>query len=80
LSARSERGSALLIVQDTGTGVAPADQERIFEPFFTTRPNGMGLGLAVCRTLLEREGGKLVLARSGPDGSIFEVRLPLAQK
>ncbi|MBR0811038.1 MASE4 domain-containing protein [Bradyrhizobium diazoefficiens] len=79
LSSRSERGSALLIVQDTGPGVAPADQERIFEPFFTTRPNGMGLGLAVCRTLLERAGGKLVLARSGPEGSIFEVSLPLAK-
>jgi signal transduction histidine kinase len=79
LSTRSERGSALLLVQDTGTGIAPADQERIFEPFFTTRPAGMGLGLAICRTLLEREGGKLILARSGPEGSIFEVRLPLAR-
>ena len=79
LSTRSERESALLIVQDTGTGIPPADQERIFEPFFTTRPNGMGLGLAVCRTLLERERGKLVLVQSGSGGSIFEVRWPLAK-
>jgi signal transduction histidine kinase len=68
--------SVLLFVQDTGTGVHPEDQARIFEAFFTTKPAGMGLGLAICRTIVERYEGSLILAKSGPQGSIFEITLP----
>ena len=68
--------SVLLSVQDTGAGVHPQDQGRIFEAFFTTRPAGMGLGLAICRMIVERYEGSLVLAKSGSQGSIFEITLP----
>jgi len=67
----------LLSVQDTGRGVPPQDHDRIFDAFFTTKPAGMGLGLAICRTIIERYGGRLVLAESSPQGSTFEIALPL---
>jgi signal transduction histidine kinase len=69
----------LLSVQDTGTGVLPQDQNRLFEAFFTTKLAGMGLGLAVCRTIIERYGGRLVLAKSSPQGSTFEIALPVVR-
>ncbi|MCG2627522.1 MASE4 domain-containing protein [Bradyrhizobium sp. WYCCWR 13023] len=73
-----ERNSfVLLSVQDTGRGVPPQDHDRIFDAFFTTKPAGMGLGLAICRTIIERYGGRLVLAKSSPQGSTFEIALPL---
>jgi len=68
--------SVLLSVQDSGAGVRPEDQGRIFEAFFTTRPAGMGLGLAICRMIVERHDGTLVLATSGSQGSTFEITLP----
>jgi len=68
--------SVLLSVQDTGAGVHPKDQSRIFEAFFTTRPAGMGLGLAICRMIVERYEGSLVLTKSSSQGSIFEIILP----
>lgn len=70
--------SVRLSVEDTGRGISAADQERIFDAFFTTKPNGMGLGLAICRTIIERHAGKLDLLKSSPRGSIFEISLPLA--
>ena len=69
----------LLSIQDTGTGVSPQDRDRVFEAFFTTKPAGMGLGLAICRTIIERYEGRLVLGTSGPQGSIFEITLPVAR-
>jgi signal transduction histidine kinase len=67
----------VLSVQDNGAGIHPQDQSRIFEAFFTTTPAGMGLGLAVCRRIVERYAGSLVLAEAGPKGSTFEVALPV---
>lgn len=79
IGTRMERHSfVVLFIQDTGTGVPAQDRSRIFEGFFTTRPSGMGLGLAICRTIIERYGGRLVLSKSGPQGSTFEVTLPMA--
>jgi signal transduction histidine kinase len=66
-----------LSVQDTGAGVNLQDQARIFEAFFTTKRAGMGLGLAICRTIAERYQGSLVLAKSDPQGSVFELALPV---
>jgi signal transduction histidine kinase len=76
IGTRIERnGFVLLSIQDTGTGVPPRDRDRVFEPFFTTKPAGMGLGLAICRTIIERYEGRLVLGKSGPQGSTFEITL-----
>jgi signal transduction histidine kinase len=70
----------LLSVQDTGTGVPSQDQDRVFEAFFTTKLAGMGLGLAICRTIIERYGGRLALAKSSPQGSTFEIALPVVER
>jgi PAS domain S-box-containing protein len=65
----------LIAVEDTGPGIAPKDVNRIFDPFFTTKPHGMGMGLAICRSIVEAHGGHLS-ARSAPDrGSVFEIAL-----
>jgi signal transduction histidine kinase len=72
-----QNGFVLLSIQDTGTGVPPQDRNRIFEAFFTTKPAGMGLGLAICRTIIERYEGRLELGKSGPQGSTFEIALPV---
>jgi signal transduction histidine kinase len=65
-------------IRDSGQGVAAEDHERIFNPFFTTKSSGMGLGLSICRTIVEEHGGTLRLTKSGPGGSTFEITLPIA--
>jgi signal transduction histidine kinase len=67
----------LLSVQDSGPGIPLEDQGRIFDPFFTTKSGGMGLGLAICFTVVENHGGKLRLVKSDSGGSIFEVAIPV---
>ncbi len=69
----------LLSIQDTGAGVSLQDRDRVFDAFFTTKPEGMGLGLAICRTIIERYEGRLVLGTSGPKGSTFEITLPVVR-
>jgi signal transduction histidine kinase len=72
--------SVLLSVQDTGPGITTEQSERVFEPFFTTKPAGMGLGLAICRTIVQDHGGSLTLAKTDLGGCIFEMTLPVAAK
>jgi signal transduction histidine kinase len=75
--AKGERG-AVLAVRDRGRGIAPEHRTKLFESFFSTKPNGMGLGLSITRTIVEAHGGR-VWAESGPDdGAVFQVELPLA--
>jgi signal transduction histidine kinase len=75
----SDRHSAVLFyIRDSGPGVAAENYERIFNPFFTTKSTGMGLGLSICRTIIEEHGGTLRLIKSGPGGSTFETSLPIA--
>lgn len=65
-------------IRDSGPGIPDDDRERIFSPFFTTKSNGMGLGLSICRTIIEEHEGTLRLTKSGPAGSTFEIMLPIA--
>lgn len=63
-------------VMDTGPGIDPTKLDNIFDAFVTTKPKGLGLGLAICRMIVERHGGQL-LASSGPEGgALFEIVLP----
>ena len=62
-------------VRDSGNGIAEADVGRIFEPFFTTKPDGLGLGLAISRTIVEAHGGRLLVENAPASGAIFGVLL-----
>jgi predicted ATPase/signal transduction histidine kinase len=63
-------------VSDTGTGLDPEKRHRIFDAFFTTKSNGMGLGLSICRSILESHGGRLWTEPNSPRGSIFHFTVP----
>jgi signal transduction histidine kinase len=62
----------LVSVQDRGRGVAEENAEKIFEPFFSTRPRGTGLGLVICRSIVEAHDGRLWFANAAEGGSIFQ--------
>ena len=64
-------------IEDVGTGIDSQIKERIFEPFFTTKSQGMGIGLFVCRAIVESHGGKLQASANKPYGTIFRVDLPI---
>jgi signal transduction histidine kinase len=70
------QGQAELRVRDTGPGVPAEARARLFEPFFTTRPEGTGLGLALCREIVRQHGGSIELAEGSGPGAEFVVRLP----
>ena len=72
----ADRGRLELAVTDSGEGVAAADFERIFEPFFTTKAHGLGMGLALCRTIVESHGGKLWVEQRPGEGATFRCSLP----
>jgi C4-dicarboxylate-specific signal transduction histidine kinase len=74
--ASARDGSVKLAVLDSGKGIARSELERIFEPFFSRKPNGMGMGLAICRTIVEAHGGRIAARCQAERGSIFEVSLP----
>jgi len=69
-----------VLVSDTGRGVLPEIESRLFEPFVTSKLDGMGLGLAISRTLLQSQGGELRLDESGAGGTRFSVELPLTAR
>ena len=73
-----ESSAVLLTIEDTGTGIDSANESRIFEPFFTTKSKGMGIGLFICRTIVETHGGRLAASRNEPYGTTFQVTLPSA--
>jgi signal transduction histidine kinase len=79
LQVRTEHdgGEAICItVEDTGPGIDPKRSGDIFDAFFTTKPHGMGLGLAICRMIVERHDGKLSVSSADPHGAIFLIKLP----
>lgn len=66
----------MVSVKDTGTGVDPKDIDRIFNPLFTTKSHGMGMGLSICRSIIEAHEGRLWVAPNTPHGTVFHFILP----
>lgn len=71
-----ESGDVQITVEDTGSGIDPSIVDRIFEAFFTTKPRGMGMGLPICRSIIDAHGGRLSGSMRSPYGSNFFVTLP----
>ncbi|WMT73768.1 ATP-binding protein [Bradyrhizobium sp. Ash2021] len=63
-------------VRDTGPGLSPESLSRLFEPFYTTKPEGMGLGLSICRSIIEAHGGRLWAIPCEPQGALFQFTIP----
>jgi C4-dicarboxylate-specific signal transduction histidine kinase len=70
----------LVAVRDTGPGLAPAVEENLFKAFHTTKPNGLGLGLSICRSIVESRGGKMWATANTPRGAVFQFTLPAHSK
>ena len=71
----SEPNGVAVSVEDSGTGIGPENIDRIFDTFFTTKNNGMGMGLAICRSIVELHGGQLSVSPGIPHGSVFHIVL-----
>jgi PAS domain S-box-containing protein len=78
-SERCEPGKIMVTVQDSGPGIEKKNIDRIFEPFFTTKANGTGIGLAICRSVVESHGGRLMASHGHPHGAVFQIVLPLQE-
>jgi two-component system NtrC family sensor kinase len=76
MTAKAHGDGIVVQVEDSGPGIDPRQMDSIFDAFITTKPNGMGLGLAICRMIIERHAGRLSAAPAHPRGSIFQVILP----
>ena len=76
-STLAEPSSVLVAVEDTGTGLDPSAAERVFQPFFTTKSDGLGMGLAICRSIIEAHGGRLGVSPHAPHGADVRFTVPL---
>jgi signal transduction histidine kinase len=70
----------LVAVRDSGPGIDPEHLERVFESFYTTKANGMGLGLSLCRSMVEAQGGRLWAEANEPRGAVFQFTLRAASR
>jgi signal transduction histidine kinase len=73
---RTSCDGVLVEVMDSGPGLPPAGLERLFEPFYTTKPGGLGVGLSICRSIIEAHGGRLWASANEPHGAIFQFTVP----
>jgi signal transduction histidine kinase len=72
-----ETSGVLMAIEDSGTGIDGKNMDRIFEPFFTTKSAGTGIGLTICRSIIESHAGTLRAAANKPFGTVFHVALPV---
>ena len=78
ITSRFERGTAVHVeVRDSGVGLAPDSQARMFEAFYTTKQSGLGMGLSICKSIVEAHGGRISARPNAPHGAIFKFWLPL---
>jgi C4-dicarboxylate-specific signal transduction histidine kinase len=69
----------LVAVRDSGPGLKPESFDRLFDPFYTSKPGGMGMGLSICRSIIEAHGGRVWAAANAPQGAVFNFTLPVGE-
>ena len=79
LSSEEDGDNVLVTIADTGSGIELSKTDQIFEAFVTTKPEGMGMGLSICRSVLEAHGGRIWASQNRPHGSILRFTLPAAR-
>jgi PAS domain S-box-containing protein len=75
-TAETDSEGVLVAVRDSGPGLAPESIDRLFEAFYTTKPGGLGMGLSICRSIIEAHGGQMWVTTNVPQGAIFQFALP----
>jgi two-component system sensor kinase FixL len=80
VSVTRQKDLALFSVADTGSGIAPEIAQHLFQPFVTSKADGMGVGLSICRTIIEAHGGRILARPNDGGGTIFEFTLPFAER
>jgi C4-dicarboxylate-specific signal transduction histidine kinase len=78
ISTERDRTGVLVAVRDSGPGIDPEHLERVFKSFYTTKPRGTGMGLSICRSIIDAHGGRLWAEPSEPRGTLFQFTLPAA--
>ncbi|PLR82453.1 two-component sensor histidine kinase [Bacillus canaveralius] len=73
-------GCAFIIITDNGCGIAEQTAEKLFNPFYTTKETGTGIGLSVCKKIVESNGGKIYVESTVPQGATFKIALPVASE
>ena len=79
ISTEQDRTGVLVAVRDSGPGIDPSHLERVFDAFYTTKSSGMGMGLSICRSIIDAHGGRLWAEANEPRGAIFQFTLPAVQ-
>ena len=74
-----EAGGVLVAVRDSGPGINPEHLDRVFDAFYTTKSSGLGMGLSICRSIIEAHGGRLWADANEPRGAVFQFTLPSAE-
>jgi C4-dicarboxylate-specific signal transduction histidine kinase len=78
ISTAQDHTGVLVAVRDSGPGIPPDHLERVFDSFYTTKPSGTGMGLSICRSIVDAHGGRLWAEANKPRGTIFQFTLPAA--
>jgi signal transduction histidine kinase len=73
---KTASGDVLVAVRDSGPGLALTALERVFDPFYTSKPGGLGMGLSICRSIIEAHGGNVWASDNTPSGAVFHFTLP----
>jgi PAS domain S-box-containing protein len=76
ISTEQDHTGVLVAVRDSGPGLDPSHLERVFDAFYTTKSSGMGMGLSICRSIIEAHGGRLWAEANEPRGAVFQFTLP----
>jgi signal transduction histidine kinase len=76
ISTQQDRPGVLVAVRDSGPGIDPEHLDRVFDAFYTTKSSGTGMGLSICRSIIDAHGGKLWAEANEPRGTVFQFILP----